>query len=808
MEDIRVGVFICHCGTNIGGVLDIESITEYAKTIPNVVYATNNIYTCSELGLSQIRKSIQKHNLNRVVIASCTPRTHEPLFRKTCQEAGLNPYLFEMVNIREQDSWVHMKEPERGTEKAKDLIRMGVNKAILLEPLEKIKVGVNPSALIIGAGIAGMNAALNLANQGFQTTLIEKEKELGGTLKSLNKVFPIQEDASNLLEITQLVKSHPNIKVFTSAIPIEVEGFIGNFIISVKKDDQISKIKAGIIIVATGAKVLTPEGLFGYNGKNIITQLELEQLLKNNKVDGQNIVMIQCVGARNEERPYCSNICCMTALKNSMLIKEINPNSNIVILYRDIQTHGTIYEDYYRKAREKGIVFINYSLENPPTLKNNQINVYNVLRNEEINIPYDLVVLSTPLIAQDDSTSISKMLKIPLQDNNFFLEAHVKLRPSDFATDGIFICGSAHWPSDIRDSISQAYAAASRASRILSRDVLEIEGAVAEIDQEKCISCNVCIRLCPYNAISKNDEDKIVVNQVLCKGCGVCSATCPENAITIHHFTSDQILSQLAPVEESQELEYEPKILGFLCNWCSYSGADLAGVSRIQYPPNLRVIRVMCSGRVDPLFIAEAFLNGFDGILVLGCHLGDCHYITGNYEAEIKINGLKKLLKLSGFSERLRLDWISASEGVQFAKLVNEFTDHIRKLGPSPIKNKEIKEEVIENLHSIKSVLSDSRIRTLFGRERLIISDGNVYNEVIPEDQFEKILTDAIENEFIRQKIIEIIKDEGMSVPEISKKIKLEPHVILTHIVTLRARGLVDLKEISEDIPKFISIKE
>ncbi|TFF97322.1 MAG: CoB--CoM heterodisulfide reductase iron-sulfur subunit A family protein, partial [Promethearchaeota archaeon] len=350
MEDIRVGVFICHCGTNIGGVLDIESITEYAKTIPNVVYATNNIYTCSELGLSQIRKSIQKHNLNRVVIASCTPRTHEPLFRKTCQEAGLNPYLFEMVNIREQDSWVHMKEPEKGTEKAKDLIRMGVNKAILLEPLEKIKVGVNPSALIIGAGIAGMNAALNLANQGFQTTLIEKEKELGGNLKSLNKVFPIQEDASNLLEITQLVKSHPNIKVFTSAIPIEVEGFIGNFVISVKKDDQISKIKAGIIIVATGAKVLTPEGLFGYNGKNIITQLELEQLLKNNKVDGQNIVMIQCVGARNEERPYCSNICCMTALKNSMLIKEINPNSNIVILYRDIQTHGTIYEDYYRKA--------------------------------------------------------------------------------------------------------------------------------------------------------------------------------------------------------------------------------------------------------------------------------------------------------------------------------------------------------------------------------------------------------------------------------------------------------------------------
>ena len=249
MEDIRVGVFICHCGTNIGGVLDIESITEYAKTIPNVVYATDNIYTCSELGLSEIRKKIKECNLNRVVVASCTPRTHEPLFRETCQEAGLNPYLFEMINIREQDSWVHMKEPEKGTEKAKDLIRMGVNKAVLLEPLEKIQVDVNPSALIIGAGISGMNAALNLADQGFQTTLIEKEPELGGNLKSLNKLFPIQEDASNLLEITQLVENHPNIKVFTSTITIKVEGFIGNFIISVKKNDQISKINAVKIIL-------------------------------------------------------------------------------------------------------------------------------------------------------------------------------------------------------------------------------------------------------------------------------------------------------------------------------------------------------------------------------------------------------------------------------------------------------------------------------------------------------------------------------------------------------------------------------
>lgn len=546
MEDIRIGVFVCHCGTNIGGVLDIVSITEYAKTLPNVVNVTDNIYTCSELGLSEIKDKIKEYNLNRVIVASCTPRTHENLFRETCQEAGLNPYLFEMVNIRDQDSWVHMKKPEEGTEKAKDLIRMGVSKAALLKPLEKIKVKINPSALIVGGGIAGMNAALNLANQGFQTTIIEKEPELGGNLKLLNRLYPIQEEASKLLEITQIINNHKNIKVITSGILVEVEGFVGNFEISVEQKGKISKIQAGIIIVATGAKVLIPDGLFGYNGKNIITQLELEQLLKKNRIDAQNIVMIQCVGARNEERPYCSKICCMTALKNAMLIKELNPNSNVIILYRDIQVHGTTYEDYYRKARKNEILFIKYSSEKPPVIKDKIIEVYNVLRNQEINIPYDLVVLSTPLVAHEESTKLAKMLKIPQQDNHFFLEAHVKLRPSDFATDGIFICGSAHWPADVRESISQAYAAASRASRILSKDVLEVEGTTAEVDTEICIKCKICTRMCPFSAISKNEEGKIEVNQILCKTCGVCGASCPVGAITIHHFTDEQIISEIA----------------------------------------------------------------------------------------------------------------------------------------------------------------------------------------------------------------------------------------------------------------------
>ena len=545
MEDIRIGVFICHCGTNIGGFLDVPSLVEYTKTLPNVTFATDNLYTCSEVGLSLIKEKIEEHDLNRIVVASCTPRTHEPLFRSTCQEAGLNPYLFEMVNIRDQCSWVHMKETEAATEKAKILIEMGVAKALLLQPLEKFKIDINPTALIIGGGIAGMTAALNLANQEFKVILIEKEPELGGLLRYLYKLYPTHDDASKILEVRNLVENHQKIKVITSTEPVKIEGFIGNYKVSVKRRDGIYDIDTGIIIVATGAQVLKPEGLFGYNGSTIITQLELEQLLKENKINVKNIVMIQCVGARNEERRYCSNICCMTALKNAMLIKELKPDANISIIFRDIQTQGTTYEEYYRKAREKGITFIRYIPEKVPIVKESNIEVYNDYLNQDISIPYDLVVLSTPLIANPDSKNLAKMLKVPLEENHFFLEAHVKLRPVDFATDGIYVCGSAHWPADIPEAISQAYAAASRASTIISKDVLEVEGAIAEVDEDLCVGCGICIKICPYNAISMDDNGIAHVTEASCKGCGLCGATCPEKAITNHHFTTKQILAQI-----------------------------------------------------------------------------------------------------------------------------------------------------------------------------------------------------------------------------------------------------------------------
>jgi len=545
-EDIRIGVFVCHCGTNIGGVLDVPSLAKYAKTLPHVTYSADNLYTCSEVGLTEIKENIKEHNLNRVIVASCSPRTHEPLFRAICQEAGLNPYLFEMVNIRDQDSWVHMKEPEKGTIKAKDLIRMSVHRAALLEPLERIKVSVTPSAIVIGGGIAGITAALNLGNQGFEVSLIEKEKELGGLLRSLNKIYPSNEDASKLLESIDLIESHEKIKVYKSSVIEKVDGFIGNYKISVKQSNKAIEIDAGALIVATGAIPLSPDGYYGYNKKNIISQLDLESLLKNDQVSANNITMILCVGCRNEERKYCSNICCMSAIKNAVLIMEKNSNAHITILFQDIQAPGTTYEKYYRKAREMGILFIKYLPEKPPVIKKDVVKVYSDLLNQEIGIPQDLVVLSTPLIANEDSDKLAKMLKVPLEENNFFLEAHVKLRPVDFATDGIFVCGSAHWPADIAESISQANAAASRASIILWKDTLEVEGSTAEVIAELCIGCEACIRMCPYKAITKDEEtDTAIVNKVICKGCGVCGASCPKKAIIIHHFTGDQIRAEI-----------------------------------------------------------------------------------------------------------------------------------------------------------------------------------------------------------------------------------------------------------------------
>ena len=548
-EVIRVGVFVCHCGSNIGGLIDCKALAEYAKTLPNVVFTEDNLYTCSENGLASIKNAIKEHNLNRVVVASCTPRTHEPLFRECISEEGLNPYLFNFVNIRDQCTWVHMKHPKEAFEKAKDLIRMGAAKAVKLEPLDMIMIQINPSALVIGGGVTGMSAALSLSRQGFKTYLVEKEDKLGGRLNTLYKLFPYDLEASEFVEkIISNVNIAQNLEVLTSSRVINIDGFIGNYEVEVDQNGNIINLKVGAIIVAVGSSTLTPEGMFGYDGIKRITQYELETKLKNNDLRAKEIVMIQCVGSRNDERPYCSSICCMTAIKNALIIKEKFPYANITILFRDLYTPGTEYEEYYRRARETGLLFIKYDLDRIPVVEENQIRVYNEYIGEEMILPYDLLVLSSPLIANKDNKELAQLLKVPLESNKFFLEAHVKLRPSDFATDGVFIGGSAKWPVDITEAITQGYAAASRASTILSHETVKVEGATSslpEYNKNLCTGCEVCIKVCPYHAIRKTEEDEIEIIEALCKGCGVCGATCTNQAIVIKHFTDPQILAEI-----------------------------------------------------------------------------------------------------------------------------------------------------------------------------------------------------------------------------------------------------------------------
>jgi heterodisulfide reductase subunit A len=550
----RIGVFVCHCGINIGAYVNVPDVVEYAKQLPNVVHAERNLFTCSEEGISAIKRGIKEYNLNRVLVASCTPRTHEPLFRAACEEAGLNKYLFEFVNIRDQCSWVHMREPQKATEKAKDLIRMGVAKARLLQPLEEIEMKVAPSALVIGGGIVGMEAALNLANQGFDVHLVEKEPELGGTLRSINKLFPTNQEAVKLIKpLVEHVKSHPKIKTYLSSKVKQVTGFIGNFNVTLDGKGKENQFTVGTIVVAVGAEPLKPTGQYGY-GKmtNVITQLELEERMKKGESSGQNVVMINCVGARVPERTYCSRICCMTAIKNAFLIKESNPKAKVWILHRDLMTYGVDFENYYRKAMEVGVRFIRYSLERPPEVigdkKVEKIKVYHELWRREIELPCDMLVLTTPLIPADDNQNISKMLKVSLDEFGFLLEAHLKLRPVEFAMDGIYICGSARWPTDVTEGVSQAYAAASKAAGPLRMGYVKAEAINAFVNEDECSGCGVCEVLCPFQAIELQPRDgKRVshISEAVCKGCGTCGAACPSGAISMHHFTDEQILAQV-----------------------------------------------------------------------------------------------------------------------------------------------------------------------------------------------------------------------------------------------------------------------
>jgi heterodisulfide reductase subunit A-like polyferredoxin len=549
-QEPRIGVFVCNCGTNIGGIVDVPSVEHYASTLPHVVHVEQNLFTCAQDTQDRMKGLIQEHNLNRVVVAACTPRTHEPLFQETLQACGLNKFLFEMANIRNQDSWVHSGDPASATDKARDLVRMAVARAALLKPLTAKRITINKRALVIGGGIAGMTAALSLGDQGFEVVLVEKEPHLGGLALDLTHTIEGAHIPEYLLELVERVTRHDGIQVLTESLIVGFSGFKGNFTTEVMVGPGMyeRKIDHGVVIVATGAAEYRPkEFLYGRDSR-VLTQIELgKRLEEKGAEDLKHVVMIQCVGSRNEEFPNCSRICCQNAVKNALHIKQLNPEVEVSVLYRDIRTYGEL-EYYYRQARRQGAHFFRFHRDEPPQVSARDgvlsVTFKDPVLQRDLRLPADLLVLSAGM-RPPDIEELASIVKLPRNPDGYFMEAHVKLRPVDMANEGIYVCGTAHGPKLISETVAQAMAASSRAATFLSQSEITLSVVTAKVDQERCASCLICVRACPYGVPHINKEGVSEIDDALCRGCGICAAECPAKAIELSWYEDDQVMSKV-----------------------------------------------------------------------------------------------------------------------------------------------------------------------------------------------------------------------------------------------------------------------
>lgn len=786
-EDIRIGLYVCHCGFNIAGVVDCAQVAKDSEKLLGVVVSKDYKYMCSDPGQEMIRRDVEELDLNRVVVAACSPRMHEVTFRKCVESSGVNPYLFEMANIREMDSWCHSHVPKEATEKAKDLVAMAVAKVRFLKPLDTLKVPVVSKALIIGGGVAGIHAALDLGDMGYQVYLVERSTTIGGKMAQLDKTFPTLDCSICILGPKMVeIARHPNVELITNVEVTKVDGYIGNFQITVHRnpryideelcngcgectkvcpievpntyeeglgprkaiyvqfpqaipmryaidrdaciecykcvdvcteqgryaidfgmEPQDMKLDVGTIVVATGYDMYDPGFIkqYGYGvSSNVVTALEIERMLNaagptfgrvirfSDRKEPKTIAFVTCVGSRDKNAQiYCSGFCCMYTLKNAVLLKEHFPEMDIYIIFMDMRTNFKGYEEFFNRAREMGIKFVrghpDEIFEDPET-GNLILSLEDLSKGQPVDIEVEMVVLSQAVVPSKGTKELAQILTVSTDNSGFFLESHPKLKPIDSATDGIFFAGSSQGPKDIPYSVAQGSAAASRSARIMSHDEWEIEPIIAYIDPKKCrnksVKCGVCATKCPYGAITVLENQEAIVTQAKCHGCGTCVADCPSDAISQQHFTDAQINAQ---IHAALDKNPEKKILGFLCNWCSYAGADLAGISRHQFPPNIRPIRVMCSGRVKREFVFEAFLKGAGMVMISGCHPADCHYISGNYNAEKRIKPVFKILENAGINpKRLRLEWFSAAEGEYYARIMREMVDFINELGEDTIR--------------------------------------------------------------------------------------------------------------------------
>ena len=793
-EDPRIGVFVCHCGKNIGGVVDVAKVAEYAKTLPNVVYASHNLYTCSDAGQAEIKRVIKEHRLNRVVVAACSPKMHEPTFRACVSESGLNPYLFEMANIREHCSWVHANDPEGATRKAMDLVKMAVAKARLLEPLEPIIVPVEKTLLVIGGGIAGMRTALDVADAGYKVILVEKSPRLGGKTAMLGKTFPKVDCTACLInEMVSRVLTHPRVRVLTLSEVLGVDGYVGNFNVTVRRSPSkvseecvgcgkcveacpveveeefthgLSKRKAiylvekmqkdtcyeyehekvvhlpglvgnlfkavvdfnncikcgkcveacpvkainleepeleeafkvGAIVIATGFDLFNPSRKpeYGYGRfRNVLTSMEFEKMLKpdgptrgeivkpSDMKPAGSVAFIQCVGCRDEATNiYCSRICCMITLKQAILVKKKNPSIDVTVFYIDIRVGGKEYETIFKTAREMGVRFIR---GRPDKVEEKNgiliVTAEDTLSRLRVEQPVDIVVLAVGMQPSEGTDRLGEILRVPRDKHGFFMEAHIKLKPVETVVNGIFLAGACAGPVDIPMAVARGHAAASKTLILFSKDYIELEPITSYVDPMKCKACLACTKMCPYQAlkpVEKEGRRVVQVTQSMCAGCGTCVAGCPFGALNQHHFTDQQIYAQIdAALEENPQ----DKIISFCCNWCSYAGADFAGVSRLEYPSSVRIIRVMCSGRVSEKMILRAFEKGAGMVLVAPCHPADCHYISGNEWARRRVEALKNRLGKMGINpERLWFVYVSAAEGNVYQNTIIKMNEYLQKL--------------------------------------------------------------------------------------------------------------------------------
>jgi heterodisulfide reductase subunit A len=790
-EKPRIGVFVCECGRNIAGVVDCNSLAEGAEKLDGVVATKVNRFTCADPGQEEIKRIVKEEKLDRVVVAACTPRMHEPTFRRCTEDAGLNQFFFEMANIRDQGTWCHANDPEGCQEKAADLIASAVAKAHHLQPLEVLKVPVTHTALVIGGGVSGIHAALDIADAGYKVYLVERSPTVGGIMALLDKTFPTLDCSICILgpKMAEAAR-HPNIELITNAEVTKVDGFVGNFKVQVTQrpryvdidkcnscgdcqkvcpvlvpnnfdanlgwrhaiyipypqavpaaymidpdhclglspkecmmcyeacnkagqeaiipDDteKVHEFDIGTIIVATGYEPYDPTPIteYGYGVyPNVITAMELERLINaagptegkvirpSDQNKPHNFAFIQCVGSRDERSNiYCSGFCCMYTIKNALLLHEKYPDAEITVYYMDIRSNFKDYEEFYQRARRAGIRFQQgrpANITEDPQTHNLFVQAEDMATGKYTKREYEMVILSTAAVPSKGTEELARVLNVPLGPSGFYMEAHPKLKPVDAATEGVFFCGSAQGPKDIPASVAQGSAAASRALRIITQDEWEIEPIVAVVNPDLCRSatgkCGICVSRCAYGAISAEPGKAAVVTPAKCHGCGTCVAECPSGAIEQMHFTDAQILDQIRALLKDNP---EEKIFAMLCNWCSYAGADLAGISRYNYPTNVRGIRVMCSGRMSDKFILEAFRLGAGMVLMSGCRLtetgSDCHYISGNVWAEKRAKRMSAYLERIGMdSRRFRLEWVSAAEGDKWAAVTTEMAEQLKEMG-------------------------------------------------------------------------------------------------------------------------------